>query len=135
MISNHIFQCVSLMRGLRLTKGFTTQGILRSFYNPPGSVPDRCSVVQGKKGGVTTRIFRTLSLFTIHLGKLLFIIYHSSITTHHFTIHHFRSQIENLRSVQKVYYSHNTIHSRKGNTIHAYHLFHRKQGLRVFIFA
>lgn len=28
-----------------LTKGFTPQGILKSFYNPPGILRDRCSVV------------------------------------------------------------------------------------------
>jgi hypothetical protein len=29
-----------------LAKGFTSQGILRSLKSPPGSVPDRCSIVK-----------------------------------------------------------------------------------------
>ena len=28
-----------------LATGFTSQGILRSLQSPPGSVPDRCSIV------------------------------------------------------------------------------------------
>ena len=46
---------------------------------------------------VTTRIFRAFFQNTIH--ELLFITYYSSVTIHHFTIHHFRSPFVILRSV------------------------------------
>lgn len=70
-----------------------------------------------------------------NFDNLLFISYYSLITIHPFTIHHFWSQFDILRSVQKFYYSQNTIHFRRENTIHTHHSFHRKSNLRVFKFA
>ena len=86
-------------------------------------------LLEGKT--VTTRNFRSFSelrQFTIH--QLLFTNYYSS-----FTIHHFWSQFEIPRSVQKFYYSCDTIHFRKEITIHGCRSFHRKLSLRVFKFA
>ena len=83
-------------------------------------------LLEGKT--VTTRNFRSFSKprqFTIH--KLLFIIYYSSIT-----IHRFLGQFDISRSIQKFYYSHDTIHFREKTTIHVHYSFHRKLSLRVF---
>lgn len=77
---------------------------------------------------VTTRNFRSFSKprqFTIH--KLLFIIYYSLIT-----IHRFLGQFDILRSVQKFYYSLDTIHFGRNDTIHVHYSCHRKLSLRVF---
>ena len=95
-------------------------------------------LLEGKN--VTTRNSRSFfkhQNFIIHLGKitthqLLFIIYYSPITIHHFTIHHFWSQFEIPRSIQKIYYSSDTINFWRENTIHVHHSFYRKFSLRVF---
>ena len=80
---------------------------------------------------VTTHNFRSFSkhqIVTIH--QLLFIVHYSS-----FTIHHFLCQFEIPRSIQKIYYSHDTIHFREKTIIHVHYSFHRKFSLRVFKFA
>ena len=44
---------VLLMRvGLQHALRFTSRGISRGLQSPPGSVPDRCSIVSGKYRGI-----------------------------------------------------------------------------------
>ena len=61
---------------------------------------------------------------TIH--QLLFIGHYSSF--------YYSSFLDSVSDSEKRYYSHDTIHPGRENTIHGRHTFHRKPSLRVFKF-
>lgn len=101
---------------------------------PPLAVDDETEPSESNETAPTHVSQLVISGHFPNFDNLLFTNYYSSITIHHFTIHHFRGQFDILRSVQKFYYSLDTIHSGRNFTIHVHYSFHRKFILRVFKF-
>ena len=90
-------------------------------------------LLEGKT--VTTHHFRSFQVIYRTLEKHYSSNTIHQNTIHQFTIHHFRCQFDISRSIQKFYYSLNTIHSGRNFIIHVHYSFHRKFSLRVFKFA